>query len=110
YLRQRQMLISYAGQHIQHVQKALEQMNVKLTEVVSDVSGVTGMDIIRAILRGERNPLELAKLRNEKCKRTQAEIARALHGNWRAEHLFALQQAITLYDCYREQLRICDEQ
>jgi transposase len=110
YLRQRQMLIRYAGQHVQHMQKALEQMNVKLTEVVSDVSGVTGMAIILAILRGERNPLELAKLRNENCKRTQAEIARALYGNWRAEHLFALQQAVTLYEGYREQLRVCDEQ
>jgi transposase len=109
YLRQRQMLIRYAAQHVQHMQKALEQMNVKLTEVVSDVIGVTGMAIIRAILNGERNPLELAKFRNEKCKRTQAEIARALYGNWRAEHLFALQQAVTLYDCYRDQLRVCDE-
>jgi transposase len=110
YLRQRQMLIRYSGQHVQHMQKALEQMNVKLAEVVSDVSGVTGMAIIRAILRGERNPLELAKLRNDHCKRTEAQIARALYGNWRAEHLFALQQAVTLYDCYRQQLQVCDEQ
>ena len=110
YLRQRQMLISYSGQHVQHMQKALEQMNVKLAEVVSDVSGVTGMAIIRAILRGERDPLELAKLRNDHCMRTQAEIARALYGNWRAEHLFALRQAVTLYECYRQQLRLCDEQ
>ncbi len=76
YLRQRQMLIRYAGQHVQHMQKALEQMNVKLTEVVSDVTGVTGMAIIQAILPGERDPLKLAKLRNDKCKRTEAEIAR----------------------------------
>src|SRR5437868_2771933 len=68
------------------------------------------MAIIRAILRGERNPLELAKLRNDHCKRTEAQIARALYGNWRAEHLFALQQAVTLYDCYRQQLQVCDEQ
>jgi transposase len=88
YLRQRQMLIRYAGRHVQHMQKALEQMNVKLTEVVSSVTGVTGMAIIQAILRGERDPLELAKLRNDKCRRTEAEIARALYGNWRAEHLF----------------------
>jgi len=110
YLRQRQMLIRYGSQHVQHMQKALEQMNVKLAEVVSDVSGVTGMAIIRAILRGERDPLELAKLRNDHCKRTEAQIARALYGNWRAEHLFALQQAVTLYDCYRQQLQVCDEQ
>jgi hypothetical protein len=87
------MLIRYSGQHVQHMQKALEQMNVKLTELVSDVSGLTGMATIRAILRGERNPLALAKLRNVNCKRTEAEIARALYGNWRAERLFALQHA-----------------
>lgn len=110
YLRQRQMLIRYAGQHIQHMQKALEQMNVKLTEVVSNITGVTGMAIIRAILQGQRHPLELAKLRNEKCKRTEAEIARALYGNWRVEHLFALKQAVTLYEFYRQQLQECDGQ
>jgi transposase len=108
YLRQRQMLLRYAGQHVQHMQKALEQMNVKLAEVVKDITGVTGMAIIRAILRGQRDPLELAKLRNDKCKRTQAEIARALYGHWRAEHLFALKQAVTLYEFYRQQLRECD--
>jgi transposase len=110
YLRQRQMLIRYAGQHVQHMQKALEQMNVKLAEVVSDVTGVTGMAIIQAILRGERNPLELAKLRNDKCRRTEAEIARALYGNWRAEHLFALRQAVELHAFYRQQVHKCDEQ
>jgi hypothetical protein len=83
YLRQRHMLIGYAGQHVQHMPKALEQMNVKLAEVVSDVTGVTGRAIIQAILQGQRDPLELAKLRNDKCKRTQAEIARALCGTWR---------------------------
>ena len=110
YLRQRQMLIRYAGQHVQHMQKALEQMNVKLTEVVSDVTGVTGMAIIQAILHGEREPLQLAKLRNDKCQRTEAEIARALYGNWRVEHLFALQQAVAVHAFYRQQLRACDEQ
>ncbi len=110
YLRQRQMLIRYAGRHVQHMQKALEQMNVKLTEVVSSVTGVTGMAIIQAILRGERDPLELAKLRNDKCKRTEAEIARALYGTWRAEHLFALRQAVALYEFYRQQLQECDGQ
>ena len=68
------------------------------------------MAIIQAILRGQRDPLELAKLRNDRCKRTQAEIARALHGNWRAEHLFALQQAVALHSFYRQQLRECDLQ
>jgi transposase len=108
YLRQRQMLLRYAGQHVQHMQKTLEQMNVKLAEVVSDITGVTGMAILGAILAGQRDPLELAKLRNDKCKRTQAEIARALQGNWRTEHLFALKQAVELHRFYRRQLAQCD--
>jgi transposase len=107
-LRQRQMLVGYAGQHVQHLQKALEQMNVKLAEVVNDITGVTGMAIIRAILGGERDPLQLAKLRTDKCRRTEAEIARALQGNWRDEHLFALQQAVALQAFYRQQLQECD--
>jgi len=108
YLRQRQMLIQYAGQHIQHLQKALEQMNVKLAEVVSDITGVTGLAILKAILRGQRDPRVLAQLRHDKCKHSEAEIARALHGNWRDEHLFALQQALALYEFYQERLRECD--
>jgi transposase len=108
YLRQRHMLIRYAGQHVQHMQKALEQMNVKLPEVVSDITGVTGLAIIEAILAGERDPRKLAKLRHERCKKTEAQIARALHGNWREEHLFALKQALELYQDYRQLLRDCD--
>ena len=104
------MLIEYAGQHIQHMQKALEQMNVKLSIVISDITGVTGMAIIKAILGGQRDPLELAKLRNDRCKHSEAEIARALYGNWRDEHLFALQQAVALYEFYQQQLRNCDVQ
>ncbi len=109
YLRQRQMLIGYGGQHIQHMQKALEQMNVKLTLVVSDVTGVTGMAIIKAIVAGQRDPLVLAKLRNNKCQHTEEEIARALYGNWREEHLFALQQALELYLFYQRLLQTCDQ-
>src|SRR5262245_14240219 len=110
YLRQRHMLIRYAGQHVQHMQKALEQMNVKLPEVVSDITGVTGLAIIKAILAGERDPRKLARLRDERCKRTELQIASALHGNWRAEHLFALKQALALYQEYRRLLRECDAQ
>jgi transposase len=110
YLRQRQMLLRYAAQHVQHMHKALEQMNVKLAEVVSDVTGLTGMAIIQAILAGERDPRALARLRNVNCKRTEAEIARALQGTWRAEHLFALRQAVALYEFYGQQLRECDAQ
>jgi transposase len=109
YLRQRQMLIEYGSHHVQHMQKALEQMNVKLREVINDITGLTGLAIIKAILRGERDPQHLAKLRHVRCKRTEAEIARALYGNWREEHLFALQQALALYEFYQQQLMECDQ-
>ena len=109
YLRQRHRLLRYAGQPVQHLQEALEQMNGKRAEVVSAVTGVTGLAIIRAILRGGRDPLELAELRHDKCHHTESEIARALYGNWRDEHLFALRQALELYEAYQAKLRDCDD-
>jgi transposase len=109
YLRQRLMLIEHGGYHIQHMQKAMEQMNVKLAVVVRDITGKTGLAIIKSILRGVRDPLQLAKHRDDRCKHTEAEIARALYGNWRDEHLFALQQAVTGWEFYQKQLRACDE-
>jgi transposase len=108
--RQRDMLIRYAGQHVQHMQKALEEMNVKLTEVVSDIVGQTGMKIIKDMVRGVRDPLKLAQHRHERCKATEAEIASALYGNWRKEHLFALKQALKMYEFYQRQLRECDHE
>src|SRR5262249_3562879 len=84
-------------------------MNVQLPEVVSDATGVTGLAIIRAIVAGQRDPLALAKLRHDKCHRTESEIARALYGNWRDEHLFALRQALELYETYQAKLRDCDD-
>jgi transposase len=110
YQRQRAMLVRYASQHVQHMQKALEEMNVKLTEVVSDITGVTGMKIIKDIVQGVRDPYQLVKHRHDKCKATEAEIAAALHGTWRQEHLFALKQALALYEFYHRQLRACDAQ
>jgi transposase len=110
YVRQREMLIRYAAQHVQHLQKTLEEMNVKLTEVVSDIVGQTGMKILKDIVRGVRDPLKLAKHRHENCQRSEAEIARALQGTWRAEHLFALKQGLRLYEFYQTQLRACEEQ
>jgi transposase len=109
YQRQREMLIRYAAQHVQHMQKALEEMNVKLTEVVSDIVGLTGMKIIKDILRGVRDPLKLAQNRHDRCHATEAEIARSLYGNWREDHLFALRQAVQMYEFYHRQLRQCDE-
>ena len=110
FVRQRDMLIRYAAQHVQHLQKTLEEMNVKLTEVVSDIVGQTGMKILQDIVRGQRDPLKLAKHRHDNCKRTEAEIAQALQGTWRAEHLFALKQALKLYEFYQKQLRECEKQ
>jgi transposase len=110
FVRQREMLIRYAAQHVQHLQKTLEEMNVKLTEVVSDIVGQTGLKILKDIVRGERDPLKLAKHRHVNCKRTEAELARALAGTWRTEHLFALKQALRLYEFYQKQLRECEAQ
>ena len=104
------MLVRYASHHVQHMQKALEQMNVKLTEVVSSITGVTGMAIIAAILAGERDPAKLAELRHERCHRSEDEIALALEGTWRAEHLFALKQAFELYQYLHRQIDECDRQ
>jgi transposase len=110
YWRQRQMQVRYAANHVQHMQKAMEQMNVKLTEVVSDITGLTGMSIISAILNGERNPIKLAKLRDERCHSSEHEIALALEGTWRPEHLFELQQAYDLYQFHHKQITDCDQQ
>jgi len=109
YHRQRQMQVRYAASHTHHMQQALEQMNVKLTEVVSDVTGLTGQRIIAAILAGERDPRRLAALRDPKCKNDRETISRALEGTWRPEHLFALQQAFDLYQFHHRQIAQCDE-
>ncbi len=108
YLRQRQMLLSYAGTHIQHMQKALEQMNVKLTEVVSTITGQTGMRIIMAILEGQRDPIRLAGMRDPRCKNDEQTIAKALEGTWREEHLYELRLAYDLYLTYQMKVTECD--
>src|SRR5262249_45929054 len=108
YLRQRSMLVAMASRTVQHMQKALEQMNLKVTEVVSDITGKTGMTIIRAILAGERDPQLLATYRDKRCKHAQGTIAKALTGHWRAEPLFALQQAVDQHDFLAQQLRAWD--
>jgi transposase len=108
YLRQRAMLVEHRAGHIQHMQKALQQMNVQLTQVLSDISGTTGVLIIRAIVAGERDPQVLARLRHGRCQRSEAEIAQALSGHYRPEHVFALKQALALYDFYTAQVQECD--
>jgi transposase len=109
YWRQRQMQVRYAASHVQHIQKALEQMNVKLTEVAADIMGLTGTRILEAILQGERDATQLARLRDPTCQKTEHEYAQALQGTWRPEHLFALKQAYALYRFHHQQITECDE-
>lgn len=109
YLRQREMLTQAASMHIQHMQKALQQMNLLLHNVVSDITGVTGLKIIKAILGGERDPKVLAGNRDERCKHNRTTIAKSLVGNFREEHLFALQQALDLYETYQAKIADCNQ-
>jgi transposase len=110
YLRHRTSLLEHRAAHIQHMQKALQQMNVQLTQVLSDITGVTGLAIIRSIVSGDRDPQHLAALRRPGCASSADEIAKALTGNYRAEHVFALKQALALYDFYTAQLAECDSE
>jgi transposase len=109
-VRQRAMLIDYQASHIQHMQKALTQMNLQLSNVISDVVGATGQAILRAIVAGERDPVKLATHRDPRIKASEGDIAASLHGNWREEHLFALTQALELYDAYQARIEACDGQ
>ncbi|MBV8083897.1 MAG: IS110 family transposase, partial [Chloroflexi bacterium] len=109
YLRQRAEVVRQGARHIQHLQKALEQMNVKLPEVIDDITGLTGRKILQAILAGERDPLTLARLRDKHCQNSTATIARALRGSWRPEALFALQQAWDSWQHYQAQVRAVEE-
>ncbi len=110
YIRHRDSLIKSACVHIQRMQKALTQMNVQLHKVVSDITGITGMAIIRAIAAGERDPQILAAKKHYRAKRSEAEIAAALNGDYRSEHVFVLQQELQLYDVYQTQIAACDRQ
>jgi transposase len=108
YWRQRQGLVESCSRQIHLMQKALEQMNVQLHKAVSDIAGLTGLSIIRRIVAGERDAQALAKLRQKGVKRSEAEIAEALNGNYRGEHVFALAQALESYDFFQGQMERCD--
>ena len=110
YLRQRERLVEYGAAHIQHMQKALTQMNLRLHHVVSDITGVTGLLIIRAIVAGERDPDVLASHRDPRCHSSVATVRQALVGDIREEHIFALTQALELYDVYQSKVVACDGQ
>ena len=108
YLRQRERLLDYAAAHIQHMQKSLVYMNLQLHQVVTDITGATGMKILRAIIAGERDTEVLAALRDVRCKASVETIREALSGNYQPEHLFSLTQAVALYDFYQQQVAACD--
>ncbi len=108
YLRHRAMWLEYRAAHIQHRQKALHQMNVPWSQVLTDMTGVTGFALIRAIVEGERDPVHLARFREPQCANSAEDIAKALTGHYQPEHVFALKQALALYDAYTAQVRECD--
>jgi transposase len=108
-MRQRALLITYAANHIQPMQKALALMNIQLSKVVDAITGVTGLKIIRAMVAGERIPEKLAEFRDGRCKQGKEVIAKSVYGNYREEPIFLLQQALALYDFYQAKMRECDD-
>lgn len=106
--RHRDRLVKEAGRAVQQMQKALTSMNLQLANVVSDLSGVTGMTILRAILNGQRDPRQLAKLRDRRLRASEEEVAHSLEGNWRDDLLFELEQVVQAYDFYQKQMAACD--
>jgi len=108
YLRHRERLIEYSAAHIQHMQKSLMQMNLQLHHVVSDITGATGMKILRDIINGERCAAKLATYRDIRCKESEKTITAALTGNYRDVHIFTLKQAVELWDFYQKRIRECD--
>ena len=109
-IRHRDMLVRTASSHIQHMQKALNQMNLHLHNVISDITGKTGLAIIDAILAGERDRNRLAALRDSRIKVDQATIAKSLEGNYRPEHVFTLRQSLELYRFYQRKIGEVDAQ
>lgn len=109
YMRIRDRHLEYAAAHMQHMQKALTLMNLQLHHVLSDISGVTGLKIIRAIVAGERNPDVLASMRDVRCRESLQTIRASLVGNYQPEHVFALAQALALFDSYQDRIADCDE-
>lgn len=109
YLRQRERMVEFAASHIQHMQKALMQMNLQLHHVVSDISGATGMRIMRAIIAGERDAAKLALHRDRQCKQSVETIRDALLGDYQLEHVFELTQAVEFYDFCQTAIAQCDQ-
>src|SRR5215467_3574808 len=110
YWRQRNDLVQSASRHILRMQKALTQMNLQLANVLTDISGATGQAIIKAILKGERDPRKLAEFRDPRVKASEEQIARNLEGNWQEDQLFVLQQDQDGYEFCQKQMTECDRQ
>jgi transposase len=109
-LRHRESLVELASQHVQHMQKALDQMNLQLHHVISDVTGITGLAIIDAVLGGERDGQKLASLRDPRIRATKDTIAKSLVGDYRPEHLFTLKQSVNLYRQYQKEIVECESE
>ena len=109
-LRHRESLVQMAATHVNHIQKALDQMNVQLHHVISDIVGQTGLAIVDAILAGQHDPMELSKLRGERIKASEAVIAKSLVGDYRHEHLFTLRQSLEAYRSYQKMIDDCDRE
>jgi transposase len=103
-VRDKATLVADSGDWVRRMQKSLDQMNVRVHRAVSDIDGVTGMAILRAIVQGERDARELAKLRDRRCQKSEAEIAEQLSGHWREDHIFSLRQALRMYDAVQERI------
>ncbi len=110
YWRHRKGLVEMAAMQIQLMHKSLEQMNIQLHKVLSDLTGVTGTKILKAILQGQRDPVELAQLKHPLVQSSTDTIAQALTGDWRPEHLFTLRQAVELYEVYQQKIQACDQE
>jgi transposase len=109
-MRHRNDQVLMANQHVQHMHKALTQMNLQIQHAINDITGLTGLAIVDAILRGERDAAVLAELRDPRVKASQETIRKSLVGNWRPEHLFTLKQSRQMYQNYQEQIAACDEE
>ncbi len=110
FIRQRSVLVEEASSKVQHMHKALALMNIQLKNVISDITGATGMKIIRAIIAGERNPEKLASHRDKGCKNNEKTIEKSLRGNYRTENVFSLKQAVEIFDIYQQKIQECDQE
>lgn len=109
-MRDKSNLVAERADWIRRMQKSLDQMNVRVHRAVSDIQGATGMAIMRAIVRGERNPAELAKLRDSACRNSEKEIAEQLSGHWREDHLFSLEQSLKMHDAIAERIAAYEQE